>query len=33
MPVIRASQGEHIKVANAIEKGQIDIYEPYVKEP
>ena len=32
MPVIRASQGEHIKTANAIEKGQVDIYEPYMKE-
>ena len=32
MPVIRASQGEHIKTADAIEKGQIDIYEPYMKE-
>jgi len=32
MPVIRASQGEHIKVADAIRKGQVDIYEPYIKE-
>jgi hypothetical protein len=32
MPVIRASQGEHIKTANAIKKGQVDIYEPYMKE-
>ena len=32
MPVIRASQGEHIKVADAIGKGQVDIYKPYMKE-
>tara|TARA_R110000744_G_scaffold64595_1_gene132919 strand:- start:354 stop:1973 length:1620 start_codon:yes stop_codon:yes gene_type:complete len=29
MPVIRASRGEHLKVGDVINKGQVDIYEPY----
>jgi hypothetical protein len=31
MPVISGSKSEHTKVAQAIEKGQLDIYEPYME--
>ena len=31
MPVISGSKGEHTKVAQDIEKGQLDIFKPYME--